>query len=294
MQDLNPKELARVAAYRSTYRAQLAEWPVQAEERILETKTGHMHLLVFGPASAPPLLMLHGGGGTSLGWIYQAAALSVAHRVYALDLPGHSGLSVTRTPLRTLAQVMAMIDEVLDALRISRLDLLGISLGGAYAGLYAIKTPARVQRLVMIAPAPLLVPLRFSFYLHNFPLLFGSLGVAGFLRWLGPKENAGQEPYEQRLKTMIRWAKAARRHFGLPNVAGFEWPPILRDEQLRGLSVPTLIIIGEHEVVYDARKGLARAALIPKVRTALIAGAGHDVAWSQPERLNAAITEFLV
>ena len=47
-------------------------------------------------------------------------------------------------------------------------------------------------------------------------------------------------------------------------------------------------------LIYDPRKATSRAAaLIPKVQTALIPGAGHDVMWSQPERLNAAITAFL-
>lgn len=293
VENMNPKGWSKAAAYVSTYRAQLAEWPIQAEAKVLEVATGRMHLVVWGPSDAPPLLLLHGGGGSSVGWINQAEALGAQHRLYALDLPGHAGLSVAKKPLKKVAETMTLIDEVLDTLQLSRVDILGISLGGAYAAHYALRSPQRINRLVMIAPSPLLLPLRFSFFMNNLRLLFGTSGIEGFMRWLGPKQNAGQPLYEKRLQQVVHWFGAARRHFGLPNMMGMEWPAILRNDQLRALLVPTLVILGEHEVVYDARKGIARAALIPNVQTALIPGAGHDVMWSQPERLNATITAFL-
>jgi len=290
---MNPKITNAIESYAATYRAQLAEWPVAAEQRQLETKTGRMHLIEWGPKDGPPLLLLHGGGGTAVGWIYQAEALGKRHRVYALDLPGHYGLSVARKPMKKAADQLTMLDEVLDALQVARVDLLGISLGGAYAAHYALRAASRIRRLILIAPSPLLLPLRGSFFMHNIRLLFGTYGIEGFMRWLGPKENAGQQPYEDRLARVIRWMSAARRHFGLPNMMGMEWPALLSDEELRAIAVPTMVILGEHEVVYDARRGLERAAQIPKSQSVLIPGAGHDVMWSQPERLNAHITEFL-
>lgn len=81
------------------------------------------------------------------------------------------------------------------------------------------------------------------------------------------------------------------RHFGLIQMP---FPSTLRNEELRALSVPTLLIIGEQEVIYDARKATARAtALMPQVQTVLIPRAGHLMTWSHTEHLHAAIAAFL-
>lgn len=58
--------------------------------------------------------------------------------------------------------------------------------------------------------------------------------------------------------------------------------------------MPTLLVIGEQEVIYDAREAMAHArALIPKMQAALIPGAGHLMNLSPPEELHAAIAGFL-
>ncbi len=283
----------KIEKYRPIYRSQLTKWPVPVEEKTIETASGRMHILSFGTPNGSPLLVLHGGGGTSVGWIFQAEALAKSHRVYALDLPGHCGLSVASRPLLKVEDTMKLLDEVLDALGLATTQLLGISLGGAYACHYALRSHKRVTRLVLIAPAPLLLPLRISFFLHNILLLPGTAFVERFFRWLGPESNRGTPAYEGRLALVCDWFSSARRHFGLPNMMGMEWPTILQDDQLRSLAVPTAVIIGVHEVVYDARRAMDRAKLIPSVETVLIEGAGHDLMWSQPARLNQAITDFL-
>lgn len=293
VEKMNPKDWAKAEGYVSTYRAQLTEWPLQPEQRMVETSTGRTHLLVWGPPDRPPLILLHGAGGFAGGWIYQAEALGAQHRVYAPDVPGHSGLSVAKKPIKTIAEYMAWLDELIDKLALPRVDLLGISMGGAFAADYAMHAPSRMNRLVLIAPAMTLLPMRTAFFLNGIPLFFGTAGTERFMRYLGPKENAGQAPYEARLRSVIQWFVDSRRHFGMFQAVGVEYPAVLRDEQLRTLLTPTLVIIGEQEVIYDARKALTRAALIPNGKTALIPGAGHDICWSQPERLNAAITTFL-
>lgn len=293
LQNMNPKGLAKADAYASTYHAQLAEWPLQPERRVIETKTGRTHVLVWGPKDAPPLVLLHGAGAAGIAWIYQAEALGQQHRVYAPDVPGHSGLSVAKKSIKKIAEYMTWLDELLDALELQRVDMLGISMGGAFAIDYALHAPARVNRLVLLSPAMTLVSMRAAFFLNGIPLFFGTAGTERFMRYIGSQENAGHAPYEARLRTMVQWFTTASRHFGMFQAVGVEYPSVLSDEQLRTLRPRTLVIIGEQEVIYDAKKAMARAALIPNVKTALIIRAGHDICWSQPERLNTTITEFL-
>jgi hypothetical protein len=59
-------------------------------------------------------------------------------------------------------------------------------------------------------------------------------------------------------------------------------------------SVPTLVMTGDKEKIYDAGAALARAeALIPGVRTLSVPDASHDLMFSQPARVNAALKAFL-
>jgi pimeloyl-ACP methyl ester carboxylesterase len=291
VRNLHPKGLARAAAFAPTYRAWLAEWPLQPQQRVVDTRTGRTHLLVWGPADAPPLVVLHGAGASGLSWVYQAEAFAVHNRVYALDIPGHYGLSVSAKPQRTMADIVTWLDEVLDALQLSRVDLLGHSFGGQVALYYALHAPARLQRLILMAPGALF-PLRMAYLLRAMTVLFGTRAATDrLLRYLGSHANDHQEPYEARLRRAVDMSMIVSRHFGLLQMP---FPSTLRNEELRALSIPTLLVIGEQEVIYDARKAMARATtLIPKVQTVLLPGAGHLMNLSHAEQLHAAIAAFL-
>ena len=64
---------------------------------------------------------------------------------------------------------------------------------------------------MLIAPAMTLLPLRLSFFLRGVPMLFGTSGAERVLRGLGPRENRGREPYEERFRSVI---SPARREVG--------------------------------------------------------------------------------
>lgn len=284
------KELARAEAFAPLYREYISGWPIRPVERDVTTRIGRTHSLVWGPADAPPLVLLHGGGGAGAGWEFLAKELGAERRVYALDMPGQYGLSVPHLPLTRMPDMVAWLDEVLTALDLSRVDLVGNSRGGAVAACYALHAPLRLRSLALIAPAMTLLPMPLSAYLRGLPWILGLSSAEPFLRGLGPRSNSGCAPYEQRLQRVTWWMTSGRRHFGLQSA---RYPRLFSDAELRSLSIPVLVALGEHEVLYDASAALARAALIPRVRTALIAGAGHDLLWSQPERLSAVLAEFL-
>ena len=71
-------------------------------------------------------------------------------------------------------------------------------------------------------------------------------------------------------------------------------PPVHTDEELRQIQAPTLLLLGDHEVIYNYSAALNRATnLIPHLETAVIPGAGHALSLDQPELVNARILEFL-
>jgi 3-oxoadipate enol-lactonase len=105
-----------------------------------------------GPASAPPLVLLHALGEDSSGWEELAAALAQSWRVYGVDLRGHGS---SDWPGSYSIQLMA--DDVvrfLDTLGLGPVALVGHSMGGVVAYVLASQHPERVSRLVLEDPAP--------------------------------------------------------------------------------------------------------------------------------------------
>jgi pimeloyl-ACP methyl ester carboxylesterase len=69
--------------------------------------------------------------------------------------------------------------------------------------------------------------------------------------------------------------------------------PVFTDGELKGMTVPVLLLLGDHEIMYEPRKALDLAAgLIPGLQAELIPDAGHILNSDQPKLVNARILEF--
>ncbi len=276
------KTPAGEARYFAAYDATLALWPTPRDAWQVPTQFGMTHLNVCGPADAPALVLLPGAAISSTMWYPNIAALSRAHRVYALDILGDMGKSVSTRPLTTPAAFVRWLTEVFDALRLERAQVAGISLGGFLALKLAQVAPHRVTQLVLLSPASLL-PLRPQFY--------GRVAAAILLPFLSPARrqalflgvaspNAGPAIKQLLTPTDFRY-----RMF---------FPRAETDAELRSVQAPTLLLLGEREIIYAPQAALRRAGrLIPKIEAALIPGAGHAVNIDQPEEVNRRMLAFL-
>ena len=100
----------------------------------------------------PPILFVHGFGGDSGNWLFNAEKFGAAQRVIALDLPGH-GKSSKRLADGSITGLASTLQLFLENLGLSRVQLVGHSLGAAIALRLALLDPARVAGLVLICPA---------------------------------------------------------------------------------------------------------------------------------------------
>ena len=100
-----------------------------------------------------PVLLIHGTGASLHTWDAWAEELSKSYRVIRLDLPAY-GLTGADPQKRYLStDYVALINKLTQALGIERLHLVGNSLGGLVAWLYASTYPDAVDRLVLIDPS---------------------------------------------------------------------------------------------------------------------------------------------
>jgi pimeloyl-ACP methyl ester carboxylesterase len=280
------KSSAGEAKSTAAYEAVLAGWPVPYEELDLPTRFGTSHIIASGPIAAKPIILLHGQDSSATSWIYNIADLSRSFRTYALDMIGDMGKS---RPVRLPAsreQYAWWLFDVLDQLKIDKADLVGLSYGGFLAVNFAIAHPERVDRMALLAPgiqnlgAPTVRWANFGMPMIFFPSRFT---VKRFIKGASTKGYSRDDlVHVQMIVGMTN-----RRHVSFMR-------PVFEDEELKRIAVPTLLLIGDHEIMYEPQKALdAAALLIPGVRRELIPNAGHMLNSDQPAIVDKLILKFL-
>ncbi|GAA2398707.1 hypothetical protein Cme02nite_07470 [Catellatospora methionotrophica] len=208
----------------------------------------------WGAADAPPVVLLHGiGGGGPGDWDTVARRLADRWRVYAVDQRGH-GLS-DRTSGYAIDVLVADVAALLDALKLERAAVIGHSLGGVVAYLFAARFPERVAALVV----------------EDAGLMYPRTPVP-------PQRPEGELPFD--------WdaVLALRSQIDEPD-------PRWRDEA-RGITVPTLLISGgpasyvRQETITELARALPDGALT-------VIDAGHMVHQDRPDEFTAAVRAFL-
>jgi pimeloyl-ACP methyl ester carboxylesterase len=282
------------AAYRTAYNDALMSWPVPYEEIDVPSRFGTTHVIVSGPRHASPLVLLHGYWATATMWIPNVADFSKAYRVYAVDVMGQPGKSVPDEPIRNAADYMAWLTATLDGLHLDRVSLAGMSYGGWLSLSYALAAPDRVEKLVLLSPAASVLPLVTQFGLRG-TLMFlwpRRFMVSRFMRWLGFEDSRGTTAAPG--LDVIGLMHLGLRHFRPPQETLRIAPTVFSDGELQALRVPTLLLLGDREVIYDPARAMARARrLIPNIEGALLPGTSHDMTSSQCRAVDARVLDFL-
>ncbi|MEW1752408.1 alpha/beta fold hydrolase [Streptomyces angustmyceticus] len=295
-------------AFRDAYERAMARWPVLVERIDLASEFGTTRVNVCGPAGAPPLVLLHGGGTTSAIWYAQAAVLARTRRVYAVDQIGAPGLSVhAGRPLRRPEDLYAWLHGVLDGLGLESVALLGHSYGGwlalGYAAHAAVAPPSgapgprrgsspcswrargRVARLMLLDPTQCFAGYRPSYLLRALPLFArpGERSTRRFLAW----ETRGAPPAPELVRLMGLGAAEFR---GAKVVTGPR-PDLAR---LGAWAPPTLVLLAEHSRAHDLRRVAARAERTPGVRPATVPGVTHhSMPYDRAGELGRRVLDFL-
>ncbi|MCZ4120966.1 alpha/beta fold hydrolase [Streptomyces sp. H39-S7] len=274
------------ARFHAAYQAVLATWGVPVESLELRSPYGATRVNACGPPDGEPLVLLHGGGATAASWYANAAGLSRTRRLYAVDRIGEAGLSERggRT-IRTPADLFDWLDGTLDGLGVEDVDLCGHSYGAWVALSYALRSPERVRRLVLLDPTHCFAGLKPGYLLHALPLLARPTArrARAFLAW----ETGGATFDDAWLRLYGRAAELPRGRIVTgrrPQGAG-----------LRALQVPALALFAENSRTHDSRRAAAAARRTLRDATVdVVPGLSHHgVPMVEAEELNGRILRFL-
>jgi pimeloyl-ACP methyl ester carboxylesterase len=267
-------------------------WPVPYQEMDIPGRFGMTHVVASGSNEAPPLVLLHGYMATLTMWSPNVADFSRDYRVYAIDVMGQPGKSIPKEPIRNAADYAAWLTEILDGLRLASISLVGMSYGGWLALNLAVAAPERVQRLVLLSPGGGFIPLARQFSLRGMLMVLvpTRFTVNSLMRWLGFNDGPGETDARRVLDVMY----VGLKHFRVPRETLRVVPTMFSDDRLRAMRVPTLLLLGDHEVICDPGTALARARrLFPDFQGELVPHSSHDMCLSQRPIVDARVLDFL-
>ncbi len=274
-------------AFLAAYDAAMKRWPVPYEEMDVPSRFGLTHVIATGPRDAPPLVLLHGYWATSTMWSPNIADLSHDYRVYAVDVMGQPGKSLPAEPIRGAAEYAAWLTATLDALHLRRVCLVGMSFGGWLALNYAMSAQDRVEKLVLLSPGGFL-PMVTQFNLRGMLMVLvpTRVSVNSFMHWLGFTGIGA--------RSVLDLMYLGLKHFRVPGETARIRPTVFSDDELGTVRAPTLLLIGDHEVISDPAKALARARrLIPDFQGELVPRSRHEMCVSQCRIVDARVLDFL-
>jgi pimeloyl-ACP methyl ester carboxylesterase len=215
-----------------------------------------MYYEIHGREDGVPLVLLHGGGSTIEVTFGQVLALFTENRrVIAIEEQGHGRTSDRDAPVRfeTSADDVAAL---LGHLGVVQADVFGFSNGASIALQLAIRHPARVRKLVFASS----MTRRDGAH----PQLWEFMEQADFSNMPQPLKDAflRVNPDERQLRTMHD--KDAERMRNFRDVP---------DGQLRSVRAPTLIVLGDHDIV-KPEHAIELTRLIDGARLLILPG-GH-------------------
>jgi len=239
--------------------------------------------------SGPPLVFLHGAGGPV--WDPFLDALAEHHTVYAPDHPG-TGETEREAIYRveSLWDLVLIYDELLDALELSPVALMGASFGGMMACEVAAHRRDRIGRLVLLDPIGLwredapVAPYMLLKPQELMPTLFVDSEAEPVRTLMALPEEP--DALAVALADSI-WA--------LGSTGKFVWPIPEKglDRRLHRVTAPTLVVWGAEDRLIAPLYAEEFAARIADCRVELIEGAGHLPQWERLDDVLPRVLAFL-
>src|SRR5262245_41573398 len=240
---------------------------------------------VIERGSGKLLLFLHPGIGIER----NAPVLDHLARGAHVIAPSHPGFGRSELPrwMSTVDDLAYFYLDFLEARDLNDVTVVGASLGGWIAAAIAVKSTARLTRLVLANPIGIKVSDRESRDIADiFALTDDELNA---LTYFDPK--AGERDYKAMADADVM--VTARNREAL---ARFAWSPFMHDPKLKHrlhrIRIPTLILWGIGDRVTSEAYGRAFCAAIPGARFESVERAGHFPHVEQPETFAQRVLAF--
>jgi pimeloyl-ACP methyl ester carboxylesterase len=266
------------------------------EHQPIRVAAGDVELAVDVRGAGVPVLFVHGFPFDRTVWRHQLATLSRVRRI-ALDLRGVGGSDAPPPPAAdgySMARYADDLVAVLDAVGVRDAVLCGLSMGGYIIFELLRRHPERVKAMILADTKPQADSTdakRGRDELAEVAERQGPEVVIERLlpRLLAPTTEGTQPEVAGQVREMAR-------RWSVPGLVGAL--RALRDrpdstDTLRGIRVPTLVLVGSHDEIAPPDTARAMAQLIPDAQCHVVPAAGHIAPLEQPLATSRLLADFL-
>ncbi|MET4579530.1 alpha/beta fold hydrolase [Ottowia thiooxydans] len=251
-----------------------------------------------GPADGPPLLMVHGTGGSWECFCANLAAFSKRYNCYALDTVG-AGFSSKPDIDYEIPVYVEHVRNFMQAVGIDKASIIGVSLGAWVAVRFALTHPEKTQSLVLVSAAGLLTDAQTSADIKgarfkavddpswaNVSAVFKGLILEEHNRiddFVGVRQAVYSQPGMRRAMEHILCLQE-------PEVRARN---MIAESEWRGLQAPTLVIgaVDHKDIFLETAQRISE--LIPQVEYVEVHRSSHWSQFESPQEFNRAGLDFL-
>ncbi|XP_074054975.1 monoacylglycerol lipase ABHD6 [Macrotis lagotis] len=257
------------------------------------------------PGAKPSLLMLHGFSAHKDMWLSVIKFLPKNLHLVCVDMPGHEG--TTRSSLDDLSidGQVKRIHQFVESIKLNKkpFHLVGTSMGGHVAGVYAAYYPSDICGLTLVCPAGLhitnenafvqhLKELNETFAVDKIPLIPSTpeemanmLKLCSYVRFKVPHQILQglvdvRIPHNDFYRKLFLEIVSEKSRYTL-------------QENMEKIQVPTLVIWGKQDQVLDVSGADLLAKGISNSQVELLENCGHSVVMERPRKTAKLIVEFL-
>ncbi len=247
------------------------------------TTASGRHFSVYRWGEGPPLLLIHGILVNSATWSAVGEALGQHFTCLAVDLPSHgtdTG-SDDRALLSRPQELVHPLCELLDALQLPRVALLGHSYGGLVALHMLVRASERIETCAVIAPPALPYPTPMLAWTLKVPRFGESIVRRLYRRPLFERyfdhDVYNEQGRPESCDVDALYANFRRPERGRALTAGLRaaLSPRLRDADISRMTKLRAVIWGAEDRIIPVDVGRRLAALAPRARLTVVPGACH-------------------
>lgn len=247
------------------------------------------------PRDGDTLVLLHGFAANKENWLRMAAHLTDSYNVYAIDLPGHGESDQDLDRDYSIEAQVGYVNQILDALDLGRIHMVGNSMGGAITALYAATYPDRVITATLLDPA--------GVFQYDSELVSLVLDGKNPLIVSEPGDFERLVDFALEQKPFVPWPiysvmedralarqEINQRIFLQIRDSGYQ--PAFRDA-LSAITSPVLIVWGKQDRVIDYRNADVFAEHIDRSRKVLLDNVGHAPMIEVPDETAELVTDWI-
>ncbi|MCB0583008.1 MAG: alpha/beta hydrolase [Phaeodactylibacter sp.] len=245
------------------YDQKLQELNIDYQEEDIRTAFGKTRVLNTGDKGRPPLLLIHGANGCAPVALEAYPNLGRHYRVFAVDVLAQPNKSEGERPSMKDDSYGRWVNELIDALGLQQVTLLGFSFGGLIILKTLINDERRIKAAYLASPAYIVNGNPLKALLRMF------LPMRRFMKTKKRKyvEQVVGELFTDRNEFAIQYLSAVFEHFEMD----FTPVPVITKAEAKGITTPITLLAAGQDLLFPGPKMIRRTQRIfPSLREAIL------------------------